>query len=113
MVTLLLEAGAKVNTLDFRGFTPLYLAQTRLRLLQMCKCNDMTEVEKQMFEIVNMLRVYLKKLPSSNESSNWNAQMEKINDICSKLSLSTTSKPVEVQDEVRSLLSSIEALNLS
>lgn len=105
VVTLLLNAGTHPLCLDQDGYNPLQLAQTKLRLLQNCKGEDMMKVKEEVQSIVSMLWAYLQKREDSHK------RVETLSTLCSRLSLSNTSE--EIQDDVKDLLANLDALSIT
>lgn len=105
VVTLLLKAGTDVLSLDQHGYNPLQLAQTKLRMLQNCKGEDMQKVKEEVHNIVGMLLAYLQKQKDTQE------KVETLSTFCSRLSLSNTSD--QVQDDVKDLLANLDALTIT
>ncbi|EGI65299.1 Ankyrin repeat domain-containing protein 54 [Acromyrmex echinatior] len=104
VVTLLLTAGTDVLALDSYGYNPLQLAKAKLRMLQRnCNNEDLLEIKEEMRNIINMLMAYLQK--------NMREQVETLSNFCSRLSLSNTSD--QVQDNVKDLLTNINALSIT
>lgn len=100
VITLLLEAGTDVLSLDHHGYNPVQLAQSKLRLLQVLKYMDTDKMKKDVQEVLTMLMTYFKR---QNDAK----QIETLSNVCSNLSLSNTS------DDVRNLIANIESLDLS
>lgn len=105
VVTLLLKAGSDILSVDERGHNPLQLAQTKLKLFQNSKGEDMMKVKEELHDIVNMLLVYVQKQEHAHE------KVETFSNFYRRLSLSNTSD--QVQDDVKHLLASLDALNLT
>ncbi|EFN87525.1 ankyrin repeat domain-containing protein 54 [Harpegnathos saltator] len=104
IVTLLLAAGTDVLSSDRHGYNPLQLAQAKLKMLQSYKEEGLVSIKDEMRNIVRMLMVYLHKQKNMGE------QIEALNNICSRLSLSDTSD--QVQDDVKDLLANLETLDI-
>ena len=105
VVTLLLKAGSDILSVDERGHNPLQLAQTKLKLFQNSKGEDMMKVKEELHDIVNMLLVYVQKQEHAHE------KVQTFSNFYRRLSLSNTSD--QVQDDVKHLLASLDALNLT
>ena len=105
VVTLLLKAGSDILSVDERGHNPLQLAQTKLKLFQNSKGEDMMKVKEELHDIVNMLLVYVQKQEHAHE------KVHTFSNFYRRLSLSNTSD--QVQDDVKHLLASLDALNLT
>lgn len=105
IVTLLLNAGSDVLSLDQCGYSPLQLAETKLKLLQNCKGEDMLKVKEEVHNIVNMLLAYLQKQKDAS------AKVETLSNFYSRLTLSNTSD--QVQDDVKDLLANLNGLNIT
>lgn len=105
VVTLLLNAGTNPLCLDQYGYNPLHLAQTKLKLLQNCKGEDLVKIKEEVQEIVNMLLAYLPKHKDTHK------RIETLSSLCSRLSLSNASN--EVQDDVKDLLANLDALSIT
>ncbi|XP_076237219.1 ankyrin repeat domain-containing protein 54 isoform X1 [Calliopsis andreniformis] len=105
VVTLLLNAGSDVLSLDQRGYNPLQLAETKLKILQNCKGEDMLKVKKEVHNIVYMLLAYLQKKKDVSK------KVETLSNFYSRLTLSNTSD--QVQDDVKDLLANLNALNIT
>ncbi|KAF3422019.1 hypothetical protein E2986_09298 [Frieseomelitta varia] len=105
VVTLLLNAGTNPLCLDQYGYNPLHLAQTKLKLLQNCKGEDMAKIKEEVQNIVSMLLAYLQKHKDIHN------RMETLSNLCSRLSLSNVSD--QVQDDVKDLLANLDALSLT
>mgnify|MGYP004589608265 CR=1 FL=1 len=104
VVTLLLNAGTKL-CLDQYGYNPLHLAQTKLKLLQNCKGEDMVKIKEEVQNIVSMLLAYLQKHKDIHKG------METLNSLCSRLSLSNASN--QVQDDIKDLLTNLDTLSIT
>ncbi|KAK1135773.1 hypothetical protein K0M31_000347 [Melipona bicolor] len=105
VVTLLLNAGTNPLCLDQYGYNPLHLAQTKLKLLQNCKGEDLVKIKEEVQEIVTMLLAYLPKHKDTHK------RIETLSSLCSRLSLSNASN--EVQDDVKDLLANLDALSIT
>ena len=105
VVTLLLNAGTNPLCLDQYGYNPLHLAQTKLKLLQNCKGEDMAKIKEEVQNIVSMLLAYLQKHKDTHN------RMETLTNLCSRLSLSNVSD--QVQDDVKDLLANLDALTIT
>ncbi|KAK9294743.1 hypothetical protein QLX08_010729 [Tetragonisca angustula] len=105
VVTLLLNAGTNPLCLDQYGYNPLHLAQTKLKLLQNCKGEDMAKIKEEVQNIVSMLLAYLQKHKDTHN------RMETLTNLCSRLSLSNVSD--QVQDDVKDLLANLDALAIT
>ncbi|KZC04091.1 Ankyrin repeat domain-containing protein 54 [Dufourea novaeangliae] len=107
IITLLLKAGADVSSLSKDGYSPLQLAESRLKLVQTFKVKgvEMSIVKQELNDIVNMLLTYLQKQKSSHE------KLETLSSFYSRLSLSSTVD--QVQDDVKDLLAKLDALNIT
>ncbi|XP_034934349.1 ankyrin repeat domain-containing protein 54-like [Chelonus insularis] len=101
MVTLILETGSNVLTAN----NPLPLAESKLKFLRSCRETDMKMMKEEIHKIINMLVTHLKKKDNTNE------QIEELSSFCSRISLSNTQD--QVQDDLNSLLASINALSLT
>lgn len=105
VVTLLLNAGTNPLCLDQYGYNPLHLAQTKLKLLQNCKGEDMVKIKEEVQNIVSMLLAYLQKHKDIHN------RMENLTNLCSRLSLSNVSD--QIQDDVKDLLANLDALSIT
>ncbi|CAD1469434.1 unnamed protein product, partial [Heterotrigona itama] len=105
VVTLLLNAGTNPLCLDQYGYNPLHLAQTKLKLLQNCKGEDMVKIKEEVQNIVSMLLAYLQKHKDTHK------RMETLSSLCSRLSLSNVSN--QVQDDVKDLLANLDTLSIT
>ena len=105
VVTLLLKAGSDILSVDERGHNPLQLAQTKLKFFQNSKGEDMMKIKEELHDIVNMLLVYVQKQEHAHE------KVQTFSNFYRRLSLSNTSD--QVQDDVKHLLASLDALNLT
>ncbi|KAJ7330103.1 hypothetical protein JRQ81_016277 [Phrynocephalus forsythii] len=97
-----LHLGARVDALDRAGRTPLHLAKSKLNILQEGLSQSLEAVRLEVKQIIQMLREYLDRLGRHE-------QREQLDDLCTKLQMTSTKEQV---DEVTDLLSSFTSLSL-
>ncbi|XP_042699493.1 ankyrin repeat domain-containing protein 54 isoform X2 [Chrysemys picta bellii] len=102
VITLLLRGGARVDALDRAGRTPLHLAKSKLNILQEGLSQSLEAVRLEVKQIIQMLREYLERLGQHE-------QREQLDDLCSRLQMTSTKEQV---DEVTDLLASFTSLSL-
>ncbi|XP_006259029.2 ankyrin repeat domain-containing protein 54 [Alligator mississippiensis] len=102
VITTLLRGGARVDALDRAGRTPLHLAKSKLNILQEGLSQSLEAVRLEVKQIIQMLREYLERLGRHE-------QREQLDDLCSKLQMTSTKEQV---DEVTDLLASFTSLSL-
>ncbi|KAI6079422.1 Ankyrin repeat domain-containing protein 54 isoform X1 [Aix galericulata] len=102
VITTLLRGGARVDALDRAGRTPLHLAKSKLNILQEGLSHSLEAVRLEVKQIIQMLREYLDRLGRHE-------QKEQLDDLCSKLQMTSTKEQV---DEVTDLLASFTSLSL-
>ncbi|XP_078388295.1 ankyrin repeat domain-containing protein 54 [Cetorhinus maximus] len=102
VITTLLRGGARVDALDRAGRTPLHLARSKLNILQDGHSRSLEALRVEVKQIIQMLREYLERLGNHQET-------EQLDDLCSKLQMTSTKEQV---DEVADLLSSFTTLSL-
>ncbi|XP_074864928.1 ankyrin repeat domain-containing protein 54 isoform X2 [Carettochelys insculpta] len=102
VITLLLRGGARVDALDRAGRTPLHLAKSKLNILQEGLSQNLEAVRLEVKQIIQMLREYLERLGHHE-------QREQLDDLCSRLQMTSTKEQV---DEVTDLLASFTSLSL-
>ncbi|XP_025062667.1 ankyrin repeat domain-containing protein 54 isoform X1 [Alligator sinensis] len=102
VITTLLRGGARVDALDRAGRTPLHLAKSKLNILQEGLSQSLEAVRLEVKQIIQMLREYLERLGHHE-------QREQLDDLCSKLQMTSTKEQV---DEVTDLLASFTSLSL-
>ncbi|XP_035166475.1 ankyrin repeat domain-containing protein 54 [Oxyura jamaicensis] len=102
VITTLLRGGARVDALDRAGRTPLHLAKSKLNILQEGLSHSLEAVRLEVKQIIQMLREYLDRLGRHE-------QKEQLDDLCSKLQMTSTKEQV---DEVTDLLTSFTSLSL-
>uniref|UniRef100_A0A8C0HE57 Ankyrin repeat domain-containing protein 54 n=1 Tax=Chelonoidis abingdonii TaxID=106734 RepID=A0A8C0HE57_CHEAB len=102
VITLLLRGGARVDALDRAGRTPLHLAKSKLNILQEGLSQSLEAVRLEVKQIIQMLREYLEHLGQHE-------QREHLDDLCSRLQMTSTKEQV---DEVTDLLASFTSLSL-
>eukprot|EP00076_Gallus_gallus_P008663 XP_004937795.1 ankyrin repeat domain-containing protein 54 isoform X2 [Gallus gallus] len=102
VITTLLRGGARVDALDRAGRTPLHLAKSKLNILQEGISHSLEAVRLEVKQIIQMLREYLDRLGRHE-------QKEQLDDLCSKLQMTSTKEQV---DEVTDLLASFTSLSL-
>nr|XP_025968379.1 ankyrin repeat domain-containing protein 54 isoform X2 [Dromaius novaehollandiae] len=102
VITTLLRGGARVDALDRAGRTPLHLAKSKLNILQEGLSHSLEAVRLEVKQIIQMLREYLERLGRHE-------QKEQLDDLCSKLQMTSTKEQV---DEVTDLLASFTSLSL-
>ncbi|NXX11724.1 ANR54 protein, partial [Podargus strigoides] len=95
-------AGARVDALDRAGRTPLHLAKSKLNILQEGLSHSLEAVRLEVKQIIQMLREYLEHLGRHE-------QKEQLDDLCSRLQMTSTKEQV---DEVTDLLASFTSLSL-
>lgn len=105
VVTLLLNAGTDLLSLDQESYNPLQLAQTKLKLLQNCKGEDMLRIREEVQSVKSMLLAYLRKQKDTHK------KMDTLSTFCSRLSLSNPSD--QIQDDVKDLLANLDALSIT
>ncbi|EOA92880.1 Ankyrin repeat domain-containing protein 54, partial [Anas platyrhynchos] len=82
--------------------TPLHLAKSKLNILQEGLSHSLEAVRLEVKQIIQMLREYLDRLGRHE-------QKEQLDDLCSKLQMTSTKEQV---DEVTDLLASFTSLSL-
>uniref|UniRef100_A0A8B9MYV8 Ankyrin repeat domain-containing protein 54 n=1 Tax=Accipiter nisus TaxID=211598 RepID=A0A8B9MYV8_9AVES len=97
-----LHLGARVDALDRAGRTPLHLAKSKLNILQEGLSHSLEAVRLEVKQIIQMLREYLERLGRHE-------QKEQLDDLCSRLQMTSTKEQV---DEVTDLLASFTSLSL-
>ncbi|KAM9637642.1 ankyrin repeat domain-containing protein 54 isoform 1-T1 [Morphnus guianensis] len=102
VITTLLRGGARVDALDRAGRTPLHLAKSKLNILQEGLSHSLEAVRLEVKQIIQMLREYLERLGRHE-------QKEQLDDLCSRLQMTSTKEQV---DEVTDLLASFTSLSL-
>uniref|UniRef100_A0A8D2CU98 Ankyrin repeat domain-containing protein 54 n=1 Tax=Sciurus vulgaris TaxID=55149 RepID=A0A8D2CU98_SCIVU len=102
VITTLLRGGARVDALDRAGRTPLHLAKSKLNILQEGHSQCLEAVRLEVKQIIHMLREYLERLGRRD-------QRERLDDLCSRLQMTSTREQV---DEVTDLLASFTSLSL-
>ncbi|XP_029445997.1 ankyrin repeat domain-containing protein 54 [Rhinatrema bivittatum] len=102
VITTLLQGGARVDALDRAGRTPLHLAKSKLNILQDGHSQSLEALRQEVKQIIQMLREYLEKLGQHE-------QKEQLDDLCSRLQMTSTKEQV---DEVTDLLASFTSLSL-
>nr|XP_033785457.1 ankyrin repeat domain-containing protein 54 isoform X1 [Geotrypetes seraphini] len=102
VITTLLQGGARVDALDRAGRTPLHLAKSKLNILQDGHSQSLEALRLEVKQIIQMLREYLEKLGQHE-------QKEQLDDLCSRLQMTSTKEQV---DEVTDLLASFTSLSL-
>lgn len=88
--------------MDRAGRTPLHLAKSKLNILQEGISHSLEAVRLEVKQIIQMLREYLDRLGRHE-------QKEQLDDLCSKLQMTSTKEQV---DEVTDLLASFTSLSL-
>ena len=105
VVTMLLEAGADVFSVDHHGVSPIKLAQTKLQILKTYKSDEIEKLKLEVLKVGKMILAYVQKRKNAKQ------QIDDLSQFCSRMSLSNTSD--QVQDNLRDLLHKVDSLNLT
>uniref|UniRef100_A0A8D1KP70 Ankyrin repeat domain-containing protein 54 n=1 Tax=Sus scrofa TaxID=9823 RepID=A0A8D1KP70_PIG len=87
VITTLLRGGARVDALDRAGRTPLHLAKSKLSILQEGHSHCLEAVRLEVKQIIQMLREYLERLGRHE-------QRERLDDLCTRLQMTSTKEQV-------------------